>query len=299
MTGDLQHHAIGCYSANSEIKRNNRRSENRLLAAEKWMTAASRLAGMAYDRQAVEHAWEDVLFNQFHDILGGCCLKEAYEDAREFHGEALKISSELMNHALQRISWKINTKRNRDFAVDRHFDWKTWENEIGGSPVVIFNPNAWESAVTVKLTQDITGALDENDAPVAFQRIRADKTCNSGKDDFVGVLQLQLPPMGYRTVYLYHHLPQVNPVSERMLQGNSALLENDWFRLRFDPASGALASVFDKRHRAAVHFAPHEIQTIRFAADGSVSFPLLCELPEEEEDILPGKKKLSDAGLKS
>ena len=30
--GDLQHHAIGCYSARSEIKKNNRRAENRLLA---------------------------------------------------------------------------------------------------------------------------------------------------------------------------------------------------------------------------------------------------------------------------
>ena len=33
--GDLQHHAIGCYSARSEIKKNNRRAENRLMAAKK------------------------------------------------------------------------------------------------------------------------------------------------------------------------------------------------------------------------------------------------------------------------
>ena len=252
VTGDLQHHAIGCYSALSEIKRNNRRCENRLLAAEKLMAAAHSLLGLDYDRQSIQRAWEDVLFNQFHDILGGCSLKAVYDDARDFHGEALRISSRLLNSAVQKISWNIDTKRGRSFAVDRHFDWNSWENEIGGSPLVIFNPNPWEQTSLIPLTQDITGVLDENDVPVACQRVRGPKTCNSGKDDYVSVLQLVLPPMGYRTLYTFCRLPQEIPLSSRFLSGKTHCLENDWYRLRINPTTGAIASLFDKQHRREV-----------------------------------------------
>ncbi len=252
VTGDLQHHAIGCYSANSEVKRNNRRSENRLLMAEKFMTLAHRLTGMPYSKAAIQRAWEDVLFNQFHDILGGCSLKAVYDDAREFHGEALKISSELLNHALQRISWSINTKKGKDFAVDRHFDWNTWENEVGGSPIVIFNPNPWETVANVPITRAITGLLDENDQPVSYQNVRADKTFNSGNDDYTGVIQLTLPPMGYRTIYTYRRKTQENPVSRRLLQYGSAFLENDWYLLRLNPTTGSILSLFSKESQREI-----------------------------------------------
>ncbi len=246
VTGDLQHHAIGCYSANSEIKRNNRRSENRLLMAEKFMTLAHRLIGMRYSKAAIQRAWEDVLFNQFHDILGGCSLKAVYDDAREFHGEALKISSELLNHAVQTISWNIDTKRGEGFAIDRHFDWNTWENEVGGSPVVIFNPNPWETAANVPLTRDVTGVLDETDTPIPYQNIRSDKTYNSGSGDYVSAVQLTLPPMGYRTIYTYRRKTQENPISRRLLKYGSAFLENDWYLLRLNPTTGSIASLFSK-----------------------------------------------------
>ena len=45
---ELQHHASGCYSAHSGIKRWNRRAENLLLAAEKWATIARQVTGQPY-----------------------------------------------------------------------------------------------------------------------------------------------------------------------------------------------------------------------------------------------------------
>ncbi len=41
--GDLQHHAVGCYSAHSGVKRWNRRAEHLLLAAERWSSVAAHL----------------------------------------------------------------------------------------------------------------------------------------------------------------------------------------------------------------------------------------------------------------
>lgn len=56
-------HFEGCFTTHAALKRDNRRCEADLLAAE----SLSALAGL--DRTAALHAvWIPVLFNQFHDI---------------------------------------------------------------------------------------------------------------------------------------------------------------------------------------------------------------------------------------
>jgi len=76
---DLQHHARGCYSAESDIKRQNRRLEHLLLTAERFATVAHVVLGRHYPDVELETAWKAVLFNQFHDILAGSSLPEAYQ----------------------------------------------------------------------------------------------------------------------------------------------------------------------------------------------------------------------------
>lgn len=85
---DLQYHAKGCYSAMSEVKANNRLCENKLFEAEEYSVLSKALMNTPYPADEYKKAWEDVLFNQFHDIMGGCAIKEAYIDARYLHGEA-------------------------------------------------------------------------------------------------------------------------------------------------------------------------------------------------------------------
>ena len=250
--GDLQHHAIGCYSACREVKRNNCRSESRLLAAERMMTAASRVQGLPYRQEELRRAWEDVLFAQFHDILGGCSLKKVYDDAREFHGFALRTGSKLLNAAVQRISWHVDTKGNHPADADRFYDWNSWEDENGGSPAVIFNPNPWEAEADVWITRDITGAEDEAGNPLVWQRVRADQTCNAGQDDYKSILRVKLPPMGYRTVFLYRHREIPAPDTGRRLSGSAHFLENDWYRLEMDPTDGSILHLWDNRTRKKI-----------------------------------------------
>src|ERR671920_2139997 len=101
--GDLQHHAVGCYSAHSGIKRWNRRAENALASAEAWSAVASIAAGQPYPRADLDRAWKQVLFNQFHDTLGGTAIEPAYDDARDQLGEAASIAARLRNTAIQSI----------------------------------------------------------------------------------------------------------------------------------------------------------------------------------------------------
>ena len=84
----------------------------------------------AVPRRALSHAWKNVLFNQFHDILAGTSLEAAYEDAREQYGEAMSIADRALNRAIQSLAWKINI-----------------EPEAGMIPIVVFNPHAWRRPV--------------------------------------------------------------------------------------------------------------------------------------------------------
>ncbi len=78
----------GCYTTQSEVKRGNRLGENLLCTAD---TLAA-LAGLTYP-DILSDAWRRLLFHQFHDILDGSAIHEAYEySADEFR--AVKAAAE-------------------------------------------------------------------------------------------------------------------------------------------------------------------------------------------------------------
>lgn len=123
--GDLQMHAIGCYSIQAEVKKWNRQAEQLLQATEKFASFAQQLTGQCYPQQ-MDRAWKNVLFNQFHDILPGSGLQITYDrDARDAYGEAHSIAGRALNNALQSISWRINIP-----LVE------------GTKPIVVFNSHA-------------------------------------------------------------------------------------------------------------------------------------------------------------
>ena len=183
-SGELQQHAVGCYSAMSEIKRNNRRGEYLLRAAEKWAAVAGTLAPLADPRAELMHAWKQLLFNQFHDILPGTALPSAFVDARDMHGEAAAIAARVANRAQQAISRQIDIP----FAA-------------GSVPVVVFNPQPTRSTQTVEFE---FGGLpmpwrvtDENGHEVPSQVIGSQ--ARTGGRGRVAV-SVELEPLGYRTL---------------------------------------------------------------------------------------------------
>lgn len=98
---ELQHHARGCYSALSYVKRSNRAAEYALYEAEALSVLADRLTGEDnYPSEKLKKAWKNVLFNQFHDIMGGCAIKSAYKDASYLYGEVMSIAEQATNTAM-------------------------------------------------------------------------------------------------------------------------------------------------------------------------------------------------------
>jgi Alpha-mannosidase len=259
---DLQHHASGCYSTHSETKRNNRRAEERLLCAEMFVTMAYRLLALNYPKEKFQDAWENVMFNQFHDIMGGCSIREAYRDAGEFYGKALTIGAEVLNSAIQRISWAIDTMGNEEIAVDKEKDRILWEQGDRGAPLVVFNPLSWEVEMPVKVNKKLTEVRDEKGNPVEIQIVRGSQTIE-GDDKWNTVFIGKIPPMGYRVYSVYRNSALKIGESEifelNNLEGcigfNSGqewVMENNFLRLEVESHTGFIKRLYDKKNDVEV-----------------------------------------------
>ena len=248
---DLQFHAKGCYSACSEIKRNNRYAENALLEAEKLSVLSKKLIDTPYPEKELTHAWTLVLFNQFHDVLGGCSIRDAYDDAREQHGEALSIAHRAQNFACQQISWNIDTLGDHPEGYVSEEDAETL-----GVPIVIFNSLSHEIKVPVHIRNRCNGAKDQNGQPIPVQIVRDSKT-NGESDRYARLFEASVPALGYAVYRMYNNPTDVSENSPFVITENS--IENGRLRIAFDKATGELASVFDLENNRELLSAPTSV----------------------------------------
>ncbi len=241
--GDLQHHASGCYSAMSEIKELNRRAELRLLGAEKFSTIASVLFHLPFHTARIGEAWKKVLFNQFHDIMGGCCIPEAYEDVKESFGFALHEAAEIANAGMQKISWHIDTSKGLE-RNDGKDEWISWEKSGLGQPFVAFNPLSWSVRAPIRINRALAAVADDKGKPLAIQRVRASRTNGEDKWDtaFIG----EVPAMGYRVFWAYGQKGTGTPETG-MVSVSEGVLENEFLKIAIDSRTGGIRSLYDKR----------------------------------------------------
>lgn len=247
---ELQHHARGCYSAYTFIKAGNRRCENNLLAAEKLSVMASRLTGVAYPDKKLNKAWKNVLFNQFHDILGGCSVKKAYEDAGYLFGETMSITEQIIHFAMQKIAHRIDTlgEETLPFYKDpKH--WKVWQHEVLGTPVVVFNPHAWRVTMPVQINEIVFKVTDSRGREVPFQKVRGDQTnCD---DVYHTAFLAEVPSMGYAVYRLFvEHRSEAT--FEKTLIVSSNTLENERIRVEFSKETGDIVSFYDKKQKRSI-----------------------------------------------
>ena len=230
---DLQHHARGCYSAHSEIKRLNRQCEHALMAAERFATAAWLLEQVPYPESQLQQAWQSVLYNQFHDILAGTSIPTAYHDSRDELGAVRHTARSITNLAIQRIARTIDTS-------------------TPGNTVIVVNPLPWAVKQTVIappiVARELEGPIrfvDDGEKPVMSQPVRSERV---GSTSYA--FTAELPALGYRC---FHARSGERPDKhDNMLEAGAAFLENGWWRIEFDRNTGQMSRLFDKRHQVEV-----------------------------------------------
>ena len=246
IVGELQHHARGCYSIHHETKRLNRQAEHLLMAAERMSAVAQLLGALPYPKAALELAWKDVLYNQFHDILAGTSLPSTYTDTRDQVGSARHCAATILNRVQQVIARDIDTS-------------------AAGNTVVVFNALPWPVEVPVEISENVERTSHD---PAFIEHMRATFHDDSGAHvpsqvvtgERVGgrryVILAKLPAMGYRC---YHARPQaywedaVKPGHSRNpLEVSAHAMENAHWRMEFDPYHGGIARWYDKRAKVEI-----------------------------------------------
>lgn len=230
---ELQMHAVGCYAAHSGVKRWNRKAETLLVTAEKFSSIAEHVTGQLYPDD-LSRAWKNVLFNQFHDILAGTSIEPAYEDARDSYGEAKSIAGRALNYALQSISWQIEIPQ-----------------EDGTTPIVVFNPHSWPVRTDVELEfgrlPENASLRDDERCSVPMQTVQSLATVRGGRNRIS--FMADLPPVGYRVYTVGPGDPEQEVTA---VVADDTSLENDWFRLEINPATGCISSLWDKARQHEV-----------------------------------------------
>jgi len=222
---DLQHHASGCYSAVSLIKTLNRRCESMLYSAEIFSSLSSWMAGAAYPAEKLREAWKNTLFNQFHDSLGGCSIKPAYDDAAMLGYEAMSVAKKAENRALQTISWMVDTSAvNRAVAV----------------AVVVFNAHSWDVSEYIQVNKRFDGVVDAGGNAVPVQYVASpSQFCTHRPDTLFCV---KVPAMGYSVYYASEKAEE----TESEVRCHDNVLENKFLKVTFEPYTGYIKSVIDK-----------------------------------------------------
>ena len=235
---ELQHHASGCYSAVSEVKTLLRKGDTKLTAAERFSVMAEVLTGKKYDTEKVKAAWENLNFLAFHDIMGGCCVKSAYDDSLYMGYEAISLAEKQKNSALQTLSWKIDTS-----------------NKAYGLPIIVFNPHAYEVEETIMVNNHVTAIKDLNGNALPFENVISEALTVFERDN--AIFRANVPALGY-AVYYYQPSDAFNKAfrsqgdyAERAKLCADIVLENDILKILFNE-KGNVSSIFDKRSNQEV-----------------------------------------------
>ncbi len=226
---ELQHHASGCYSVNSEVKKLNRKAEHLLLAAERLSVLSNILTNMKYPKDSLRRAWELILFCQFHDSLAGTCIPEAYEDIKNMYSEAIYRAEEAMNLATQRIASRIDTSQSK-------------------LSLIVFNPTFFKLKVPIEVEpawgEEYT-IVNEDGEAVPSQEVQASSLSGRRRILFIA----ELPPLGYRT---YSIVKEKIPSKKSILRAKNTSLENEFFIIKIDEVTGYIRSLIDKRYGVTV-----------------------------------------------
>ncbi|MHB1357457.1 MAG: alpha-mannosidase [Anaerolineae bacterium] len=237
--GELQHHARGCYAALSRVKRENRLAEHALMAAERMSTIASVIAGQTDDQPLLAKAWHQVLFNQFHDIMAGTSIREAYEDVWRMYAQAQQTCQQVTDSARTALQTLLNIRDD-------------------GQPLVVWNSLPWERRQAVQFAVQLGGwhydwrrypgqplIKDESGNVVPSQLLEVEFDHNSYVTHIEA--QVTVPALGAKVLYL--HLPDVALPTTAPEKPTATVLENEFWHLTFDATTGSLTSLYDLKHQ--------------------------------------------------
>jgi alpha-mannosidase len=237
---DGEHNFVfrGCYTTQVEMKRDNRVAEQLLLDTEKMSELATFFHYRAYyPNRDISEAWKLTLHNQTHDLLAGSGIGPIYEDAAREYQDVFTRGRRALGLSLENIGRQLETGGE-------------------GVPVVVYNPQSWDRTDLVAL-EIAAPSIDERMVAIKGEEVVPVQLLARGarggllEHATVAFIAHSVPQMGLK---LYRIMPasSAHPVPPSALQAGTEprpYLENEYFRVEFNPATGNIARLYDKEQR--------------------------------------------------
>lgn len=279
----------GCYTSQSRIKAANRIGEARLNEAEALSALSAAYAGGKYYGSAFTAAWENILFNHFHDILPGSGVIDTREYALGQFQKSLAIANTSISRALQDITLQVNTAD----LIPEQWDRDSYSEGAGvgysigdfGVPQAergqgihrvfhIFNTSAHERSEPVEITvwdwpgdQSLIHIADAQGNELRYQILDGGKEGIGSTRHYWGhtymklLVMVTVPAYGYTTCVLDEkqplYLKDTLPNDPRIETTNTYILENHFIKAVFDRNNAALLTLQDKQRDTMLIHSPH------------------------------------------
>lgn len=268
--GELGFAFEGCYTSIARIKEGNRRCEAALYSAEMLATLMT-LHGRAYPSGPLSEAWEQVAFNQFHDILCGSATHESNSESVGTYDVAMQKAREVQYGALRGLAALVpatqgqgqplvvfNTlpRKRTDVVEAEIFSYiappaalvRTWGF---GSPHP--TPATWVNPIMpVDVGQGPYATVRLCDAgghAVDAQMVDG-KLFPNGYRIKVRFLAKDMPACGHQLYYVRPDLP--GPVQDGSLTVKGTTIETPFLRVEVDPKTGHVSRIFDRKRNVDV-----------------------------------------------
>jgi alpha-mannosidase len=218
------------------MKRNNRRAEQLLFAAEK-MSEWARFGDYRdyFPSRDVGEAWKLTLLNQTHDLLPGSGIGPIYKDAARQYDEIFERGNRALNFSLQSLGLQLDTRGE-------------------GIPLVVYNTQSWDRTELVtaeisalSLPKQMVAKHGEETVPV--QILKPATREGNRERATIAFVAPQVPQMGLK---LFRILPAGAPPARMAATLQAGMtprpyLENEFLKVEVNPATGNIARVYDKQ----------------------------------------------------
>ena len=203
-----------------------RQNEHRALTAEKLSTVSSLVdCRISPDREALRELWNDILTYEEHTWDGS--------------GSSGLDPSNPLVALLSKEGVALNATRLIDQVLMRSMSALADSMEDSSGTLVVFNPVSWTRSSLVEF--DLGEGMELVDLrtrkAVASEVLRQREGIRH-----IRFMASEVPPLGYKC----YSMVKVKAKTEASSVSSEPILENAFYRIGLDPASGVIRTIFDK-----------------------------------------------------
>jgi alpha-mannosidase len=217
---------------------------------------------------AIEAAWKEVLFNQFHDILPGTAITPVYTEANERWEKAIVSGNRILEMGLRQITVNIAIPKPPHLSREKTIQYIIF-NSLNHSreTIVIFSWEKlaadWQSLTDANCNNSFfefnfsarylyNSAEEKNNIPSGYTyRVCDDlgrkiKTQNTRLG--LAVFVSGIPSIGYRSIFVNReeNKPTNSQISTVANSAKEFILENEIVRIEISPKEGTILSYYHK-----------------------------------------------------